>query len=52
MLGWESGRNHHQTPGAPEQQIVGHNLALLYETQGQYAQAEPPYKRSLASSLR
>jgi tetratricopeptide (TPR) repeat protein len=24
------------------------NLALLYDTQGQYAQAEPLYKRSLA----
>ena len=35
-------------PNHPDVATSLNNLALLYQTQGQYAQAEPLYKRSLA----
>ncbi len=35
-------------PDHPNVAVSLHNLALLYYAQGQYAQAEPLYKRSLA----
>jgi tetratricopeptide (TPR) repeat protein len=35
-------------PNHPDLAIDLNNLALLYDTQAQYAQAEPLYKRALA----
>src|SRR5260370_18716613 len=35
-------------PDHPNVATSLNNLAELYRTQGQYAQAQPPYKRSLA----
>jgi tetratricopeptide (TPR) repeat protein len=37
-------------PDHPDVATSLNNLAQLYETQGQYAQAEPLFKRSLAIS--